>query len=103
MKGTTAIGFKLTNTSGQLMARYGKTRLQPNHWYHVAGVYDAQAHTLNVFLNGRPDNGCLRGPITSYQHISGENAFVGRRSRLAGEEFAGAIDDVIFTRCFDAA
>ena len=50
--GPRTIGFKLTNSSGGAMFRYGATTLQPNTWYHVAGVYNAAAQTLNVYLNG---------------------------------------------------
>ena len=43
--GPRTIGFKLTSSSGGNMFRYGATTLQPNTWYHVAGVYDAAAQT----------------------------------------------------------
>ena len=50
--GPRTIGFKLTNSSGGPMFRYGATALQPNTWYYVTGVYDAVNQTLNVYLNG---------------------------------------------------
>ena len=50
--GPRTIGFKLTNSSGGAMFRYGATTLQPNTWYHVAGVYNAATQTLDVYLNG---------------------------------------------------
>ena len=56
-EGPRAIGFKLSNACGELMARYGATPLAPNTWYHVAGVYDATAQTLDVYLDGEPDDG----------------------------------------------
>ncbi len=93
-RGPRTIGFKLTNASGRLMARYGRTPLEADRWYHVAGVYDARARTLNVYLNGQPNNGCLRGTVTDRQRISGVNVYVGRRGRGRGFEFAGSIDDV---------
>ena len=34
-------------------------------WYHVAGVYDATARTMTVYLNGQVDNGTLQGTVTS--------------------------------------
>ena len=93
------VGFKLANDSGRLMARYGRTELATNRWYHVAGVYDAQARTLDVYLNGRPDNGCLLGQVTSRQYVSGAPVFIGRRGDRRGFEFAGLIDDVrIYSR-----
>jgi VanZ family protein len=98
-QGERTIGFKLANVSGQLMARYGTTPLNTGKWYHVAGVYDAAARTLDVYLNGRLDNGCLLGTVTSRQRISGVNLRVGRRGGREGFEFAGSIDDVrIYSR-----
>jgi hypothetical protein len=59
-RGPRTIGFKLTNACGDLMARYGATPLAVHAWYHVAGVYDAEKRTLDVYLNGKLDNGRLR-------------------------------------------
>jgi VanZ family protein len=98
-EGPRTIAFKLANSTGMLMARYGHTPLQTNRWYHVAGVYDARAQSLDVYLDGRLDDGCLMGRVTSRQHVSGKEAFVGRRGDVRGFEFAGAIDDVrIYSR-----
>src|SRR5262249_39590247 len=77
-QGTRTIGFKLTNSSGQLMARYGATALQTNVWYHIAGVYDAVTQTLNVYLNGQLDNGPLIGTVTAAQQDFPQNVNVGR-------------------------
>jgi VanZ family protein len=93
-QGPRTIGFKLTGSTGRPMMRYGRTPLRLNRWYHVAGVYDAQAQLLHVYLDGRLDDGCLVGTITNRQHVSGTDLVVGRRSGSAGFEFAGAIDDV---------
>ena len=93
-KGPRTIGFKLTNACGSLMARYGATALAVDTWYHVAGVYDADAQTLDVYLNGQPDNGFLLGSVSSRQRSSRGNLYVGRRSDLEEFDFAGAIDDV---------
>jgi hypothetical protein len=92
-KGPRTIGFKLTNACGGLMARYGATPLVTGTWYHVAGVYNAQAKTMDVYLNGRPDNGFLQGLVTSSQLSSRSSAYVGRRP-IKTFEFAGSIDDV---------
>jgi hypothetical protein len=88
------IGFKLADACGRLMARYGATPLISGKWYHVAGVYDAEAQTLDVYLNGELDNGFLLGSVTSRQRSSRAAVYVGRRSDVKGFECAGAIDDV---------
>jgi len=99
-EGARTIGFKLTNSSGATMARYGATALQPNTWYHVAGVYDAATQTLNVYLNGQLDNGQLVGTVTTSQQNSALNVNIGRRAGNTGFEFSGRIDDV---RIYDRA
>lgn len=75
------------------MARYGATPLVTGTWYHVAGVYDAQAKTMDVYLNGKPDNGFLLGPVTGSQLSSRSNVYVARRP-MKSFEFAGSLDDV---------
>jgi hypothetical protein len=92
-QGPRTIGFKLADASGRLMARYGKTPILLDHWYHVAGVYDAEARTLDVFVNGRRDNGCLMGTVSNHQQASGRHVFLGRRAGSSGFEFTGSIDE----------
>jgi Concanavalin A-like lectin/glucanases superfamily/VanZ like family len=93
-KGARTIGFKLSNVCGNDMARYGATPLVVGTWYHVAGVYDAPKRTLDVYLNGKLDNGPLIGPITSTQHSSRWPVYIGRRSDLEGFGFVGLIRNV---------
>lgn len=76
------------------MARYGGTPLVVGAWYHVAGVYDAPKRTLDVYVNGKPDNGPLTGPVTRTQRSSRWPVYIGRRSDLQGFEFAGLMRDV---------
>jgi uncharacterized protein (TIGR03437 family) len=72
--------------------RYSKTVCALNTWYHVAGVYNAPAGTLDIYVNGILDNGTLRGTVPSSQFIPALNANIGRRS--GGYYFKGIIDDV---------
>ena len=92
--GPRTIGFKLTNSSGGQMFRYGATALQLNTWYYVTGVYDAANQTLNVYLNGQLDNGALQGTVTSSQQNSTANVNIGGRPSTTSFEFNGRIDDV---------
>src|SRR4029453_7016593 len=39
--------------------RYSTTVLAQRTWYHVAGVYDASAKSLDIYVNGAKDNGVL--------------------------------------------
>jgi len=98
-RGSRTIGFKLADAQGRLMARYGRTPLLLRTWYHIAGVYDARLQTLDVYLNGEKDNGCLLGTVKGRQQISGMNTYIGKRASANGFEFAGSIDDVrIYSR-----
>jgi glucose/arabinose dehydrogenase len=101
--GPRTIGFKLTNSSGGPMFRYGVTALQPNTWYHVAGVYNATASTLNVYLNGQLDNGPLDGTITATQRDATGSVNIGRRAS-GGYNFIGRIDNIrIYNRALTQA
>ena len=103
-RGPRTIGFKIANECGQLTARYGSTPLIAGSWYHVAGVYDADKRTMDVYLNGQPDNGFLLGSVTGAQHASRSHVYVGRRSDSAAFEFAGFIDEVrIYSRALTNA
>jgi hypothetical protein len=93
-EGPRTIGFRIANECGHLAARYGATPLRTGTWYHAAGVYNAEARTLNVYLNGRLDNGVLRGGVTGAQHSSRAPVYIGRRSEERGFEFVGHIRDV---------
>lgn len=102
--GPRTIGFKLANPDGSLMARYGATPLQLNTRYHIAGVYDAQAQTLDVYLNGQRDNGTLVGTVTPTQLDSLFNVFIGSRPSANEFGFIGTIDDVrIYNRALAQA
>ena len=93
-EGPHTISFKLGNSCGTTMARYGKTPLALNTWYYVAGVYNAKAKTMDVYLNGELDNGFLLGLVTGIQKSSRMNVYVGRRSDSGRFGFVGEIDDV---------
>jgi glucose/arabinose dehydrogenase/chitodextrinase len=102
-RGPRTIGFKLTTGSGADMFRYGATALQLGSWYHVAGVYDAAAATLNVYLNGQLDNGTLLGTVATSQSNSAEKVLIGQRAS-GGFGFNGVIDEVrIYARALTQA
>ena len=103
-RGPRTIGFKLTKSTGGLMARYGATTLALNQWYHVAGVYDAATQTMHVYLNGVLDDGDLLGTVTSSQQNSALPVAIGKRSGASGYAFNGRIDEVrIYERALSQA
>ena len=93
-RGPRTIGFKLTNSSGGDMFRYGATALLANTWYHVTGVYNAASSQLHVYLNGQLDDGTLLGTVTSTQRNSSVNVNIGRRPGSSSNNFNGRLDDV---------
>jgi Concanavalin A-like lectin/glucanases superfamily len=93
-RGPRKIGFKLTNSSGGDMFRYGATTLRAGTWYHVAGVYDAATSELHVYLNGQLDDGELLGTVSSTQQNSSANVHVGGRPGSSSFNLDGRIDDV---------
>ena len=82
----------ITASGGTRVQRYSRTVRSLNTWYHVAGVYNASAKTLDIYVNGNLDNGVLRGTIPSAQVNSSVNANMGQRS--GGFYFRGTIDEV---------
>ena len=74
-------------------------------WYHVAGVYDAAARTLNIYVNGVLDNGVLSGTVPAAQSNSPANVNIAQRTGFPGQfNFLGTIDEVhVFNRALSAA
>jgi len=61
-------------------------------------VYDAGSRSVDVYLDGRLDNGCANGTVTPRQNLSGMNTYVGRSGQRRAA-FAGLVDDVrIYSR-----
>jgi hypothetical protein len=104
-RGPRTVGFKISDAAGNTVARYGATTLVTNTWYHVAGVYDATNRTMNVYVNGKLDNGTLVGTIPSTQPSSTQNVNIGQRPGAPGTfNFAGVLDDVrIYNRALSQA
>jgi len=103
--GPRTIGFKLHDPNGDLMIRYGATALGLDQWVHVAGVYDAQAQTMNVYLNGVLDNGTLLGTVSSSQRNALTSVLIGQRADWTQRyAFIGTIDEMrIYNRALTQA
>ena len=82
--------------------RYSTTVRTLNTWYYVAGVYDAAARELHIYVNGQLDDGVLRGTVPASQADPSQNVNVGRRS--GGFYFQGRIDEVrVYNRALSQA
>lgn len=66
--------------------------LNINTWYHVAGVYDASAQDIKLYINGVEESTTVTGTIPSSIHSGSENLKIGGFS--PGYYFDGIIDEV---------
>ena len=80
------------STSSAHVQRYSKTVPSLKTWYHVAGVYNASAKTLDIYVNGALDDGVLSGTVPSSQVLPNVNTTIGMRS--GGYYFQGTIDEL---------
>ena len=55
--GPHTFGVAVSGNANASAQRYGTTVRSLNVWYHVAGVYNAAARTLDIYVNGVLDNG----------------------------------------------
>ena len=100
--GPHTFGVRVAGATNTLAQRYSTTVRSLNVWYHVAGVYNASAQTLDIYVNGVLNNGTLSGTIPASQINSAVNVNIGRRS--GGFYFNGVIDDVrIYNRALSQA
>ena len=94
-------GVAVSGSNSSRTQRYSTTTRSLNTWYHVAGVYDASARTLNIYVNGVLDNGTLVGTVPASQVNNNVNVNIGRRT--GGFYFNGRIDEVrIYSRALSA-
>jgi hypothetical protein len=100
--GPQTFGVAVSASSTIHTQRYSKTVRALNTWYHVAGVYNATAQTLDIYVNGVLDNGVLRGTIPGSQYNSPLNVNIGRRT--GGFYFKGVIDELrVYNRALEQA
>src|SRR5207245_6849302 len=74
--GQHTFGVGVSADAGSLTQRYSATVRALGTWYHVAGVYDAAAQTLNIYVNGVLDNGALVGTVPTSQYNAAENVTI---------------------------
>jgi hypothetical protein len=100
--GVRTFGIGVSPDGSAITQRYSKTVLALNTWYHVAGVYNASAQTLDIYVNGVLDDGVLSGTVPGAQFDPNQNVTVGKRS--GGFYFKGMIDEVrVYNRALTQA
>src|SRR5204863_5502334 len=65
--GPRTFGVTVLPTGSSQAQRNSVTQVALNTWYHVAGVYNAAARTLDIYVNGVLDNGILSGTVPASQ------------------------------------
>src|SRR4051794_12995705 len=88
--GPHTFGVAVSTNGSANVQRYSKTVRALNTWYFIVGVCNAQAQTLDIYVNGLVDNGVLRGTVPASQLDSTQNVTIGRRT--GGYYFQGRID-----------
>ena len=100
--GPHTFGVAVSSNGATNTQRYSTTVRALNTWYYVAGVYDAAARTLHIYVNGVLDDGTLSGSVPAAQYDPAENVAIGRRN--GGFYFQGTIDEVrLYDRALTAA
>jgi chitodextrinase len=100
--GPRTFAVAISAPGGLYVARYSVTQVALNTWYHVAGVYNATAMTLDVYVNGVLDDGFSQGTVPASQLNPNASVNIGRRGN--GFYFNGAIDEVrIYNRVLSQA
>ena len=103
--GVRTAAIQISSNGSNAIQRYSTTVLATNTWYHIAGVYDAAARTLNIYVNGVLDNGVLSGTVPAAQSDANVNVNIAQRTGIPGTfNFQGRIDEVhIFNRALSAS
>ena len=103
--GVRTAAIQISSDGSNSIQRYSNTVLATNTWYHIAGVYDATARTLNIYVNGVLDNGVLSGTVPAAQTDANVNVNIAQRTGIPGTfNFQGRIDEVhVFNRALSAS
>jgi hypothetical protein len=103
--GVRTAAIQISSNGVDAIQRYSATVLTIGTWYHVAGVYDAAARALNIYVNGVLDNGVLAGTVPAAQFNAPFEVNIGQRTGNPGLfNFQGTLDEVhVFNRALTAA
>jgi hypothetical protein len=96
------MAFKVSSDGNDEITVYGATELTTGRWYHMIGVYNASAQTMNLYLDGALDTDFVTGTVPSSQANSPANVHIGSRSD-SQKFWDGLIDDVrVYNRALTA-
>ena len=103
--GPRTAAIQISSNGSDSIQRYSAGVLTEGNWYHVAGVYDAAARTLDIYVNGVLNNGVLSGTVPAAQFNAPVNVNIAQRAGQPGTyNFLGLIDEVhIFNRALTAS
>ena len=103
--GVRTAAIQISSDGSDSIQRYSASVLTVGNWYHIAGVYDAAARTLDIYVNGVLGNGDLTGPVPAAQFDAPFNVNIAQRpDEPEAFNFLGRIDEVhIFNRALTAA
>ncbi len=86
----TNLYFLLSQNGSDQFYRYASPTVPANSWTHVAGVYDASAQTMTVYLNGSIPSSTLSGTVGNSLYSQTASFYIGRRLQT-GQYFKGVI------------
>jgi hypothetical protein len=90
------------NPFSKTSTRTASLKLSLGRWYHIAGVYNASARTMDMYVDGVLSNGLFNGTVPPSQRNSGQNINIARRSNER-RHFRGMLDDIrIYSRALSA-
>lgn len=84
------VGWELPNSNNYAVE--GETPIEPNRWYHLAGVRNAEENTLAIYVNGLLDS----APLITFSKPNTQNqaVFFGNTPGVSEEYHKGFIDEV---------
>jgi hypothetical protein len=85
--------FRVSGDGATVADRYASVTVQLNSWVHVAGVYDATAQTMDIYINGQLRNGVQSNPIPASLNTTNNQVRIGSR-QSTNQFFNGKLDDV---------
>jgi hypothetical protein len=102
--GPRTFGFTVTPNASSATQRYSSATVDLNRWYFVAGVYNASAQTMDIYVDGALNNGTLSGAVPASQFNSNNNVTLGAYpNEDYNRHFNGTIDDVrVYNRALSA-